>query len=503
MSANLEVTEKFVWGEAKRGDALGSHQVWGWSPAQDLLEPMPASALDGGEGPIRILMASPGDPRSILRTLARRRRGAGAAAKLARPIEIYVHEESVELLARHLLLLRVAQDWELPLRQRAAVWMELYGNAHVQERTENYVSRLAGELVGVVGSGGAASADADAGIGELVDLAKLRFRERDLLTDAFGAWRKEAPALPMADLWDRRLRRVLGARYDSKDATFDWDYRQGLTPASPGANLIHLKTYRRWRSSGVAFEFGDQVYDKANRSLATYVDGFLKAGKDRGCKRECRGYWGDMVVGPWVGMGTEVLDPEAPHVDDLLLTTDKGHATEQRRHNAAEVFYYNLLATLFAIETGEDYAMTRAHDIFSGLAAGYGAGGRDALARAEAIVETLDGVTIHPLTGDLNAALAKHFSTEGKKFDAAYLSANAAPPALGDGAKPLAAALKARAVVHVETAQFLVPLKKDEKELFASKIHDWCAAADLKPLYDHDANVPRDKGAVRLEYEAP
>lgn len=35
-------------------------------------------------------------------------------------------------MARHLLLLRVAQDWELPIRQRANAFLEIFGNCLVQ-----------------------------------------------------------------------------------------------------------------------------------------------------------------------------------------------------------------------------------------------------------------------------------------------------------------------------------------------------------------------------------
>mgnify|MGYP001983307657 CR=1 FL=1 len=53
-----------------------------------------------------------------------------------------------------------------------------------------------------------------------------------------------------------------------------------------GGDLVHLKTYRRWRKTGIAFEFGDQTYARPNRTLATFVEGHLKHGKDRGRKRK-------------------------------------------------------------------------------------------------------------------------------------------------------------------------------------------------------------------------
>lgn len=49
--------------------------------------------------------------------------------------QLYIWERQIEVLARHLLLLQVAQDWELPIRQRANVFLEIFGNCLVQVTT--------------------------------------------------------------------------------------------------------------------------------------------------------------------------------------------------------------------------------------------------------------------------------------------------------------------------------------------------------------------------------
>lgn len=46
--------------------------------------------------------------------------------------QFYVWEGQIEVLARHLLLLGVAKDWELPIRQRANTFLEIFGNAFLQ-----------------------------------------------------------------------------------------------------------------------------------------------------------------------------------------------------------------------------------------------------------------------------------------------------------------------------------------------------------------------------------
>ena len=53
---------------------------------------------------------------------------------------------------RHLLLLAIAQDWEVPLRQRTNTWLEVFGNARLQTRTAEYVEAKGRELVELVRS---------------------------------------------------------------------------------------------------------------------------------------------------------------------------------------------------------------------------------------------------------------------------------------------------------------------------------------------------------------
>mmetsp|Transcript_16404 Transcript_16404/g.19399 ORF Transcript_16404/g.19399 Transcript_16404/m.19399 type:complete len:102 (+) Transcript_16404:796-1101(+) len=57
--------------------------------------------------------------------------------------------------------------------------------------------------------------------------------------------------------------------------------------------------------SGVGFEFGDQIYDQPNRTMGSFAEGIMKKGKDKGFKKEIRGYWVDVVNGPFVSFGVD------------------------------------------------------------------------------------------------------------------------------------------------------------------------------------------------------
>ena len=149
---------------------MGIHSLWGLSPALDLLERAPAvaSALDGGRT-VSILVAQPGDIRHILATISRRRRRPDVGA-----LHFYLLEHPVEVLARHLLLLQIISDWELPIRQRSNLFLEIFGNSTLQERSEAYVAALGRELVELACNGTGA-------LDEIVDLSLLKYRERDAL----------------------------------------------------------------------------------------------------------------------------------------------------------------------------------------------------------------------------------------------------------------------------------------------------------------------------------
>ncbi|CAM9161096.1 unnamed protein product, partial [Choristocarpus tenellus] len=113
---------------------LGQHSMWGYAPAKDLLENTPL------KGAVNILICQPGDIGHVLKTISARKRHPEHS------INLYVWEGQVDVLARHLLLLKVVQDWELPIRKRASVFLEIFGNTLVQERTSHYIARLGLEL---------------------------------------------------------------------------------------------------------------------------------------------------------------------------------------------------------------------------------------------------------------------------------------------------------------------------------------------------------------------
>ena len=57
-------------------------------------------------------------------------------------LHIWVYEEAPEVLARHILLLSILLDTEVPVRQRSELFLELHNNASIQATTAQYLGML-------------------------------------------------------------------------------------------------------------------------------------------------------------------------------------------------------------------------------------------------------------------------------------------------------------------------------------------------------------------------
>jgi len=488
---------------------MGTHMMWGISPVTDLQESKAQGVTDEGVEPLNILVAEPGDIRHVVKTLSARRRHS------KRPLHFYVFEKHPECIARHLLLLQTLHDWELPIRQRCNVWLEIYGNCLVQERTSKYIAHKGLELIQLICNESGAMRD-------LVDLGLLKFKQRDELEDAFKQWSESVP-FDLTALRDARLRRMYGQRYDVKKNLVDWDYRQGLK-AAEDFGIVHTKQYREWRDSGVAFEFGDQAYTVSNRSMGSFAEGRKPTpnGK-RGLSKMMKGFWLDIVVSPFVGFGLHSETPNK-HVEGLFHILDKGSGTERWRHNTAEVAVYNVLAWLHEIETGEQYRMTQDHAIYSGL----GDDNKDkdeaamledlladegdestakestakvgekaaetifssaeakvkqeqdiALNRARCIVESMGDAKVFMIAGNLEDTLKK--KKFEKKFNRVFLSTQAAHHF---GSEKFKGVCAAGCEVTVESPRFVFALSEDQKAGYNKRVEEMSEEQGFTKCYD-------------------
>mmetsp|Transcript_5701 Transcript_5701/g.7669 ORF Transcript_5701/g.7669 Transcript_5701/m.7669 type:complete len:94 (+) Transcript_5701:576-857(+) len=86
-------------------------------------------------------------------------------------------------------------------------------------------------------------------------------------------------------------------RFDVRKNMVDWDYSFYVKKVSP---LINQKEYIAWRLNGLAFETRLASNNVPNRTLGSFVPGQSKQTRDHIL---VRGFWGDIVQGPYVPFG--------------------------------------------------------------------------------------------------------------------------------------------------------------------------------------------------------
>lgn len=285
---------------------IGYHGFWGLSASFDFTDlisssssssslPVDTMKKDTKLLPWNILLVTPGDIRHILTTVSRRRRHSQHPQQ---KMNFYIFEPALEILCRELALLHIIADIDIPIRQRANIFLEVFGNCKVQERTARYIELIGIQLRKLISS-------QEGLLSTLVDLSLLKYREKDGLEDVFKTYARSY-AFDMGTLFDHRLRGYLADRYDTRLPAFDWDWHYSLLPS---ASIIHVRMYKDWREKGIAFEFGDQVYSEGNKTMMSFIEGMMKKGADKGLKKEIKGYWGDIVCSPFFSFGIDCDTP--------------------------------------------------------------------------------------------------------------------------------------------------------------------------------------------------
>ncbi|XP_057668455.1 dynein axonemal assembly factor 3 homolog [Diorhabda carinulata] len=288
---------------------------WGLTPALDMLKEYKTLKSEVPET-LNILIVGSADCRHVLKTEARKYRHGNVK------INFYLVEVCVELIARQLLLLNIAlQPQEVVgLSQKTKIFMEIYGNSLVRPSVAKFFKSTASDLIKMI-------TDYDY-LRQMMNFACLdiKYKERDYLENLLKFWCSK-DEFDICNIWDRRLRKYLGVRYDSKTGAFDWDLHMRLYDI--GAKQICNQEYRNFRNNGVAFTWLESEVSKPNRSLVC-------ATIPNGTSFVHHGYLGDMLTGPFITFG---LDCE----DEKFLKSVHGQnyyrATDVTERNLKQIFY--------------------------------------------------------------------------------------------------------------------------------------------------------------------
>ena len=287
-------------------DGLGNINWWGFSPSIDLLDlyakHCPESIDQTNEEKvINVLLVNAGDQRHLLNTIAYRLKNTNKNGKIK--FRFYVYEKMLELYARDFLLLALAIEHpsKRGIQEKTELFLEIFGNLFLRDYTSQYIQSKANEFIKCI-----TDFDYLDKINlKLFDFSLLKFKERDFLEGIFKYWRLKAQQdkdpFPADKCWELRLRTYLGTRFDSRSNCFDWDYSMKLIDRK-NCSVINNKIYSKWRDTGVAFELRDTNYDRSNKTLAS---GMVFNDPRNGDKTSRRGYFGDIIIGPFLSYGIQ------------------------------------------------------------------------------------------------------------------------------------------------------------------------------------------------------
>lgn len=285
-------------------DGLGNINWWGFSPSIDFLKLINDNQKpDDNDEYINILIFNAGDQRHILESLASKRK-----CYPNKKIRFYVYEKMLELYARDFLLLSIALEHptRTGLQEKTELFLEIFGNLLIREHTSKIIQSKANEFIKLITDLEALEKSSNL---RLFDFSLLKYKERDYLEGIFKYWRlnddSSKEVFPSQKCWDARLRAYFGTRYDSRSNAYDWDFTMKLIERKHAA-IVNNRLYAKWRETGVGFELRDVGYDKPNRTLSSG----MVFNDPRGDKTSRRGYFGDIIVGPFISYGIRTTNED-------------------------------------------------------------------------------------------------------------------------------------------------------------------------------------------------
>lgn len=311
----------FLDKEKSTMDGAGSIAFWGYSPSLNLNELIKDQSNDETR---RCLLIGGSDVRHLLNTFA----------FSDSPIEIFLLETQLEIYARQLLLLQLIfrPSDEYGIQEKVQLYLDLFGNLHVNTHTNEYLKKSSKQLIESISSlSGKFSLNDDR---IQIDLSLLKFKEKDILESIFQMFRSKSDKdkFPADKAWEFRLRQYLGTRYDSRKNSFDWDLHMKLSER--GFKRLNAHEYADWRETGLAFRSDYQEQNEPNRTLSSP---FVFQSSD-GVRQARRGFWSDIVCGPFLAHGFAPIDHDDPELDRKANDKFVKTATDISEYNLTKLF---------------------------------------------------------------------------------------------------------------------------------------------------------------------
>lgn len=210
-------------------------------------------------------------------------------------------------------------------------WMELYGNTLVKPNTNSYLIKKSAQLIDIITDDVAGQCCLP-----IIHFDALKYKERDCIEKILKYWRNNN-GFDITTMWDTRLRKYLGVRYDHRNNLFDWDLHMNLHNID-GGNRVTSQEYIYWRSTGVAYTFLETDCTEPNYTFALAL-------VENGDKISAIDYFGDILNGPFPSFGVDCED------NDML----KMGNMQQPLKRSADLTERNITRMFYEIENQKPY----------------------------------------------------------------------------------------------------------------------------------------------------
>lgn len=254
-------------------EGLGFAQFHGFTPCIDFfkgtkfnLNTPDTEENAGSHKELNVLLSECADIRHVLKTLTDCLPLSNVPEhKRKNRLNIWIHEKNLENLGRALLFLTIFCETGLSKRERLEIYLDLYANALIRDKSDAYLQGVLSELIQLVCD----DERCPSVIRPIVHLENLRYKERDGLEDVISSYYKNHP-FDMEGHRNTRLRAHFKERYDVRNNLIDWDHNMYLRESAPH---LHIREYKEWRQTGLAFETRLAPNTHPNRTMSSFVPG--------------------------------------------------------------------------------------------------------------------------------------------------------------------------------------------------------------------------------------
>lgn len=197
--------------------------------------------------------------------------------KLLKNIELnfYIYENNIENIARSIVFLYIIHDFNLNLKEKAEIFLEIYGNTLLSDKANSYLNNNYKNFVKILYNEKDINYKDSSVIGiikainSIINLSYLNYKEIDAIQDIFNSYDNKY-SYTIEKFREDRARYLYKERYNYRENLIDWDFTMNTKKFVP---YMGYNIYKQFRLTGISFENRLSNYKYPNKTLSSYIPG--------------------------------------------------------------------------------------------------------------------------------------------------------------------------------------------------------------------------------------